>query len=577
MGVASWPRRIPRCRTCGVSPVSFDPLVGRRRQATPSSTSLPRRTSAERVAASGASAMSRTTGSVPEGRTCSQLRRSGHARRRPSVSSRSGASRSSSRAPRTRRPAPPGERTPSPSRSRSVGHRAGRLRQRHTLVHQMLQDQGHRQRRVPGVVQRRAGSPHRSPPHRPRLLPPASAGRRSPRPPAPGSSGPRRSGPRPPPPGSWRGWSPPVRACAAAPRPRPTPASGPRPGARRSRPPGRGGRRRGRWPARPPRPSLHQPAQLGQVGGRGLGVAGKAPVGLHADARVRAPQAWSSSRDGGPARTVHAVHRHVEAAPLDGRHVHVGERQDPLQVAGQASASSATVPSSSHAARGGSTSARYPRKRAERSASRNIPSPDTSLRAFHSAGLWLAVTPMPAGGAGVLHRQEQRGRGHDAQVHHVAAHRLEPGDRGPHEHGPRRPGVPRHVDRVPCRPRSGGMRRRRRRCRPSSSGVRGAPTRPRTPDTLTMRSGGSWRGMDRLDGGGRRRRRTRLQAVKSAERRRGVNGSGGGDRPAPAPPGRVAVQGRSSRPPPHPARTSALHERHGPDRSVSEPGPFTPA
>ncbi len=35
-----------------------------------------------------------------------------------------------------------------------------------------------------------------------------------------------------------------------------------------------------------------------------------------------------------------------------------------------------------------------------------------------------------------------------------------------------------------------------------SSGVRGAPTRPRTPDTLTIRSEGRWTGIDDVLAGG---------------------------------------------------------------------------
>ena len=150
----------------------------------------------------GASAIRRTIGSVPDGRTCSQ--RSGHASRSPSRSSAAAsAKRRRSRSysgPRAR-----GRAAPWPSRSCSGARPPTSSRDRYPSRGKEMQDQGHPQGRVAAEVQRREHHPAvpLAADHRPLVSHGAGdVGFADRRPDEPGA---RRPAPHPRPPGWWRG------------------------------------------------------------------------------------------------------------------------------------------------------------------------------------------------------------------------------------------------------------------------------------------------------------------------------------------------------------------------------------
>jgi hypothetical protein len=161
-----------------------------------------------------------------------------------------------------------------------------------------------------------------------------------------------------------------------------------------------------------------------------------------------------------------------------------------------AASSSVTPPSASQWARGSSSPVRKAWKRAMRSASRKVPSAPANLKAFHGAGLWLAVTPSAP--AAPWWRTARRRVGVGTMPRRTT---CTPTDWSP--------AVAAASNMAPLvresRPRSTvtspppASRRRKAPNPPASvamsSGVRTSPTMPRKPETLTMRPEGKRRGM----------------------------------------------------------------------------------
>ena len=425
----------------------------------------------------GASAISRTIGSVPEGRTWSQ--RSRQESRSPSRSSAAGVGEARAAAGRTAAGAP-GRAVPWPSRSCTGGTRPPAA----TPLPQTWQGDA-RSRPPPAGASRpmcSAGSmtpPLPSPPitapssrmARATLASPTGArtsraprgagrvlhhqagrqvhhdGRRFRRSAASIQHGPDRERQRV------------VLADRLGPSRPPAPA-----GPRRDPPPGRRRRRVSRTSA-PSSP---------RFSGTGSGAPREAAVGLQVDAAHPAAQPLEQRRDGGRAGAAHAVERDMEARGADGGDVDHRAARGPRRGAGRRPrgprARRRSRPSPS-AAGPASASART---RAPASASRKIPSGPTNLSAFHSIGLWLAVRISPAAGVVVLHRQLHRRRRHDAEVDDVHPHRHEPRRRGVGEH---RPAGPRVAARGPRRPRLP----RRAGSPPTSGPRRPAPRRDAPP------------------------------------------------------------------------------------------------
>ena len=133
-------------------------------------------------------------------------------------------------------------------------------------------------------------------------------------------------------------------------------------------------------------------------------------------------------------------------------------------------------------------------KRAILSGGRKVPPRTANFSAFHSAGLWLAVTAIPPAASASRTASISVGVGtmpssttsHPAERRPATTARCSIGpevlESRPTTTFPRSPSSLRNVPYAAPRP-------------VTSSGVRGAPTTPRKPDTLTMRSEGSWIGM----------------------------------------------------------------------------------
>ena len=130
------------------------------------------------------------------------------------------------------------------------------------------------------------------------------------------------------------------------------------------------------------------------------------------------------------------------------------------------------------------------------SASRNVPSGAANLRAFHSAGLWLAVTWIPPSapdrstsnmsvGVATIPRSttsHPTERSPDAaDIDNIAPEVRES----------------RPMIRVPSPAAALRDAPKAAASAQTSSGVNGSPTRPRNPDTLTTRPSGIFSGMSR--------------------------------------------------------------------------------
>ena len=284
---------------------------------------------------SGASAIRRTTGSVPDGRTCSQRLCSGHSIRRTvgivQLPSGSGVpQRGVGRGKRFR-----GGTRPSPSRSRT----AGSSRTRSDRGTSGASARYCIRRAVPAGASRvwcSAGTmtpPLPSPAHH-RAPPPASSPRRCSRPPPSATPGSRDGAPHPRPRGSSTGSSPPGRARAAAPHPRQARASGPHP-ARVPRSSTSESRSASGSTAKPMPALLLRTscAQRRQVRRGGLG--GRGGNGRAAQSQSSGPRSRGAPGAGGnqhAARAVDGVQCNPDAGPPNRPHVDEWQLQDPPNV-----------------------------------------------------------------------------------------------------------------------------------------------------------------------------------------------------------------------------------------------------